>query len=193
MSPLRVWAANYSLRPYSKFYGCGTGKKKMLHQKTLGRNRKLTFPPVRWCLTSRILCAVMSWGTHLPRLGLLEVFLPPRILKKPFPKDERAFFEPKPFSSMVALAGSVAEGHKGGFSLVLLISSFIFWETNNKHSINSLCHLIITNIWLKTFIYFNYIIMRNYRNMLKRSVCFWVNQFLPFGYSSFLASPYPDK
>lgn len=66
--------------------------------------------------------------------------MPPRILKKPFPKDERAFFEPKPFSSMVALTDSVAEGHKGGFSLVLLISSFIFWENNNnnKHSLNSL-------------------------------------------------------
>lgn len=154
MSPLCVWAANYSLRPYSKFYGCGTGKKKNAPRTNSRKKSQVNISAgtADWCLTSRTLCAAMSWDTHLPRLGVLEVFLPPRILKKPFPKDERAFFEPKPFSSMVALAGSVAEGHKGGFSLLLLISSFMFWETNNKYFINSLCHLIIINIWLKTFI-----------------------------------------
>lgn len=57
-----------------------------------------------------------------PRLGLLDVFF--LILKKPFPKDERAFLEPKPSSSMVA--GSVAEGPAGGFSPVLPASSLVF-------------------------------------------------------------------
>lgn len=65
----------------------------------------------------------------LPRLGLLVVFLPPRILKKPFPKEERAFREPKLSSSM--LAGNVADGPSGGFSLVLLVSSLVFWQREN--------------------------------------------------------------
>lgn len=59
-----------------------------------------------------------------PRLGLLVVFLPPRILKKPFPNDERAFLEPKLSSSM--LAGKVADGPMGGLSSVLQISSLVF-------------------------------------------------------------------
>lgn len=60
----------------------------------------------------------------LPRLGVLVVFLPPRILKKPFPKDERAFLEPKLSSSVVA--GKVAEGLIGGFSIILRVSSLLF-------------------------------------------------------------------
>lgn len=128
-------------------------KKKCSTKQTLGRNRKLTFPPVRQLDAWRVESCVQRcpWDTHLPRLGVLEVFLPPRILKKPFPKDERAFLEPKPFSSRVALAGSVAEGHKGGFSLVLLTSSFIFWQTNDKYSINSLCHLKNSKYLAKNF------------------------------------------
>ena len=58
-------------------------------------------------------------GTGLPRFGVLVVFFPPRILKNPFPKDERAFLEPKLLSSVVA------EGPIGGFSLILLMSSLV--------------------------------------------------------------------
>lgn len=74
--------------------------------------------------------AAKPCGLLLPRLGVLPVFLPPRILKKPFPKDERAFLEPKLSSSVVE--GKVAEGFRGGFSLNLLVSSLVLWK-NKKN------------------------------------------------------------
>jgi len=64
----------------------------------------------------------------LPRLGVLVVLLPPRSLKKPFPKDERPFRVPKLWSA--AWAGRVAEDPAGGFSPSVPVSSLaLFWET----------------------------------------------------------------
>lgn len=94
-----------------------------------------SIPPLAWYHISikyRLShIAATSCGLLLPRLGVLAVFLPPRILKKPFPKDERAFLEPKLSSSVVA--GKVAEGLMGGFSLILLTSSLVFWEKIKTH------------------------------------------------------------
>lgn len=75
---------------------------------------------------------------------------------------------------MVALADSVTEGHKGGFSLVLLISSFIFWE-QQQQIVNKLT--IITNM-----------LRESWKN---NKFVFRVHQFLPFDYSSFLGSLCP--
>lgn len=77
----------------------------------------------------------------LPRFGVLAVFLPPRILKKPFPKDERAFLEPKLLSSTVAPGVNVAEGPIGGFSLVLPMSSLLFLEEKKQQLFMAYSHI----------------------------------------------------
>lgn len=95
------------------------------------------------CPVKHITEQFMTDFVLVPRLGLLVAFLPPRILKKPFPKDERAFLEPKLSSSMEA--GKVAEGFKGGLSLILPFSSFVHWENKNVlivHKIYNFLRLI---------------------------------------------------
>ena len=65
----------------------------------------------------------------LPRLGALAVLLPPRLLKKPRPKEERALRLPKPVSSGGAARGEeegegdVEWGGWGGRSLIFATSS----------------------------------------------------------------------
>lgn len=133
--PQFVWDANYGLGPYSMSCGCGLEKKARPWCK-----KKSDFEDISPCsdpvssmarFMSHDINNIKSCGVFSPRLGLLFVFLPPRIFKKPFPKDERAFFEPKLSSS--AEAGKVAEGPMGGFSLVFLVSSFVYCK--NKENI----------------------------------------------------------
>lgn len=50
-------------------------------------------------------------SSESPRFGVLAVCLPPRSLKKPRPKEERAFFVPKLSSHVVfALVGGETPG-----------------------------------------------------------------------------------
>lgn len=148
--PAFVWVANYGLGPYPMGVAWESKTWSVVEGNIPGKSHSLgnrqSTPPLAWYPVSvkRILShiASTSGGRLSPRLGVLVVFLPPRILKKPFPKDERAFLEPKLSFSMVA--GKVAEGQMGGFSLSLLISSLVFWK---KHKHNTPAWLPSTHWW----------------------------------------------
>lgn len=112
----------------------------------------------------------------LPRLGLLVVFLPPRILKKPFPNDERAFLEPKLSSSM--LAGKVADGPMGGFSPALLISSLVFWKREIYKCLCCVYFLSYKNVMESRCVYFTLLMQFLMRRQSGERMK--INQFLHF-------------